>query len=533
MPFRSLGPARLSALLALPLLYAAAATWLRIAAGPDWLWFNVDPTYFYFFDALNILELTPPGHIFHPGIPVQWLGALFVRLAHPFSAVDAIVADALADPESVLRLMSYGYIAMNAVALAATGVVVALATERIAAAFLVQLAPFLSTLILKNSVFAKPESLELFATLLLIAVGFWTLRRPADAHDVRPPIAFGLVAGFGVATKITMAPIFVLPLVVLGTPRRIAIYGVAAFLSLVLFAAPALPMLPDFVAWIAKIGGSTGPYGAGAGGLIDLSVYPKSVLRLLKRPLMHGAILLAMPTLVIALVRHRRGADVPKPELRLLAGILAAQIAQTLIVAKQPSAHYMIPSYILSAAALAAVWLTWLKMCADARMERRLRLALAGILPVVLALQLHATWKTEREFTAGRELALAVDNDRFEQCARVTFTMASSLSYALMNGDFITGGRFKERLAAIGPKQDFWLEHSWHWSPLTFRSWRGEEDISATLARFPCAVFRGSLWSGIEAGVAKMTGGMTFDANCSFPGETVLVKGADCAGKLR
>ena len=47
----------------LPLCYVAAALWARQAGGPFWLWYNLDPAYFYLLDALNVLNLTPPGHI--------------------------------------------------------------------------------------------------------------------------------------------------------------------------------------------------------------------------------------------------------------------------------------------------------------------------------------------------------------------------------------------------------------------------------------------------------------------------------------
>ena len=43
-------------LLALPILFVASELWVRIQGGPNWLWFNLDPDYFYLLDALNILN---------------------------------------------------------------------------------------------------------------------------------------------------------------------------------------------------------------------------------------------------------------------------------------------------------------------------------------------------------------------------------------------------------------------------------------------------------------------------------------------
>jgi len=35
----------------------AAAFWTRAQGGPMWLWFNLDPDYFYLLDSLNIINL--------------------------------------------------------------------------------------------------------------------------------------------------------------------------------------------------------------------------------------------------------------------------------------------------------------------------------------------------------------------------------------------------------------------------------------------------------------------------------------------
>ncbi|MCH7485635.1 MAG: hypothetical protein IIC04_01445 [Proteobacteria bacterium] len=65
-----------AALAALPVAYVAVTLVLRAHTMPFWLWHNLDPDYFYLLDSLNILNLTTPGHVYHPGTTVQWLGAL-------------------------------------------------------------------------------------------------------------------------------------------------------------------------------------------------------------------------------------------------------------------------------------------------------------------------------------------------------------------------------------------------------------------------------------------------------------------------
>ena len=102
--------------LVLPVFYLAAALGARSAGGPLWLWFNLDPDYFYLLDALNIVNLTTPGHVYHPGTTVQWLGALILKLAHPLSGAEAVTAHVLADPEWYLRLIGTVFVVLDALA---------------------------------------------------------------------------------------------------------------------------------------------------------------------------------------------------------------------------------------------------------------------------------------------------------------------------------------------------------------------------------------------------------------------------------
>ena len=87
------------ALLLLPVAFMAAAFWARAQGGPTWLWFNLDPDYFYLLDALNIINLTTPGHVYHPGTTVQWLAALILQIANLGASGDDLTALVLADPE--------------------------------------------------------------------------------------------------------------------------------------------------------------------------------------------------------------------------------------------------------------------------------------------------------------------------------------------------------------------------------------------------------------------------------------------------
>ena len=136
-----------------------------------------------------------------------------------------------------------------------------------------------------------------------------------------------------------------------------------------------------------------------------------------------------------------------------------------------------------------------------------------------------------RGLADDRDRALAVDDGRFRACARVYSYSASSPSFALMLGDFMTGSRFAERLAGILPANDYWLEHWWDQSRVVLRDWRGPADLAQVLATAPCTMFRGSQWWGTEPLLKKLAPGLTFDAACSTRDETIVTRGIGCDGR--
>ena len=145
-------------LLLLPAAFFAAEWWLRAAALPYWLWFNLDPSYAYLIGGLNLLHGLPPAQFQHPGSPVQVLTAL---------AAWATPGDPVALAETILTRSSTAMFALNAAALAWLGLAVRRRFGALLPAVLAQLAPFVTMLALKHGLEVEPEPLLLFSAVLL------------------------------------------------------------------------------------------------------------------------------------------------------------------------------------------------------------------------------------------------------------------------------------------------------------------------------------------------------------------------------
>ncbi|NQV84202.1 MAG: hypothetical protein HQ494_10325 [Rhodospirillales bacterium] len=520
--------------LALPILFVVSALWVRALGGPNWLWFNLDPDYFYLLDALNILNLTTPGHVYHPGTTVQWLAALILRLTHPVMSFDNLTGLVLAESEFYLGLIAVVFTMFNGLALWALGAVGRRVFGGWTAALFLQLAPFMSMVVLKHSYHVKPEALLVLTMLVQASTAVLSLTPGLMARRRwRFAIAFGVIAGFGVATKITAFPVFLLPVFVLGIGAAAGrwagaalLYGVSALAALVIFTLPAIGAYDVFFAWMMTVSQGSGAYGGE--GSVDGAVYLQQVFKLFKRPAFHVTFILSVFVLAMTARRGLKKGIPFAPEAWLLAGIAVSQLAHVLLIAKQPNAMYLIPSFVLIPLAFVLVW-----RLGEGLLPWPLKSGVAVLLAVLVVAQGAAVVHLGEEQADKFRAAVSVDMDRFKACARVYSYAASSRSYALMLADYVTGGRFAGRLAAQGPSNDYWLEHWWDQSRMEFRGWRGRRNIQATLAQYPCVAVRATHWGVIERLLPGAMPGLTFDQMCSTPSEIITVRGADCQGRVK
>ena len=524
-------------LLILPILFIMTSLWVRLQSGPNWLWFNLDPDYFYLLDSLNILNLTTPGHVYHPGTTVQWLGAFILKLSNPLVSSELISEMVLVNPEKYLHLISVIFIFLNGFALWCVGIIGKKVFENFLAAGFLQLAPFVSMVVFKNSYHVKPESLLVFGTLMLIITALISLKSGLSGRrNGFLSLAFGGVAGFGIATKITALPIFLLPIFIFGQGRGISGWGRDAFIyclstlfAIVIFTLPAIQAYDIFFSWMATVSQGSGTYGGGnPEDAMSLGGYFANVFKLFKRPAFHVVFILAIVILVIAVWRRSKSRGSLCPEARLLAGILISQLAHVMLIATQPNAMYLIPSFILIPLAFVLTWRLGQKL-----FSKNLEKFVVVLFTALFIAQLIAVFRLSNEQAKKSQEAETVLMSDFKSCARVYSYSASSRSYALMLADFVTGGRMVEKLNAIGPKNDFWFEHWWDQSRIVFRDWNGPLNMEKVLSNYPCLVIRASHWYVLERLLPKIFPKINFDKICTVGEETLAVRGIDCYGRQK
>ena len=240
--------------------------------------YTSDPESAYLMNGVNIAMWKTVGHHDHPGTTVQTYNALVLRMTHFFRFSDNdFQTDVLLNSEYYIEVLRKSFIAVNAYVLLILGLVTFLFLGSFLAGLLLQIAPFLSVTLVQE-LFTKiaPEQFlfTVTAVLTMLLIKFYISR---DQCWKGYPLLFGLIGGFGMATKITFLPILVIPFLLLKGKLNKLIYVVSIIFSFVLFTLPAVPRYPAMFDWVFNIGTHTGIYGAGNTGFIDSAVYFSSL----------------------------------------------------------------------------------------------------------------------------------------------------------------------------------------------------------------------------------------------------------------
>jgi hypothetical protein len=507
-------------LLVLPILFVLVLFAMRGASLPFWQVFNLDPDYYYLLNGLRLVEGLPPTDVSHPGTPVQVFIALVLRLFYWGASAQAVVSAALSDPEAPLLAVTTALYPLVGLALVGLGLAFWRVTGRLEAGLLAQTAPFLSMIIPKFGLHPKPEPFLIMAAAWVVAAAL-PLLRDGDLRD-RRAVWLGGAIGFAIACKLQALTLGLVPLFLLDR-RRFLLLALAVPSAFLLFTVPAWPSADLWLDWVGRMVLHSGAYGSGAATVIEPGRYPRAVLALFGSKLIFTLVFVAsLAALAVAL--RRRRFDRPS---RLLAGIVCAQALTVLIVAKQSAAHYMVPALMLTGPALGILFV--LSAQAARPLWHRRGWALAAV--ALIAVTVPAVRGQTLELARWTREAQSLDMSRFAACARIDYDSSSSLPYALLRGDLNALGRYSPLLAARMPPDTYaWFINDHTWWRRGFMHWTRRLDIAATLAPYPCLVFRGNQPQNAIPRAFQEIPGFRLDDRCEVGEETVFTMGITCAG---
>ncbi len=422
--------------------------------GPFWLASNQDPSYVYLFSSLLIANGEPPFHIDHPGTPLQMIGAAVIRASTPFAPTNEINKSVVGASESYLARIHDVLVGIAVVALFLSGLLLWTATGSILIALVSQLLVVSLAQVHESILAVAPEPLLLSFGVLVGSVfcarySWPECDRKEDTftwHNWLLPV----VAGLGLATKVTFAPLCVLPFLLVRKLRHALASLVLLAFAFLLATLPAWGELPRMIAWLYRLSSHTGQYGRGAVGFVDSTRYWRDVLFLLSGTPALPVIWTSVAVyLTVAFCARRRRRFLPRKAMVLLA-VLLLNVLGVLLVAKHPSPRYLLPVGVCT------VFLVTLALCyvraLEARAEQRVVGTGALVLVLLGLLGLYRPWLGfENRLRAARLEADATRKVLQEQAAGrpvVQYYRCSTPEYALDLGNTYSRRRFASILKA-------------------------------------------------------------------------------------
>lgn len=465
-------------LLILPLSLCGTALVIKNANGPYYLRTNSDPEYAFLLMSLNIAQgKDNPGYL-HPGTTLILLDGIFLKINNLLLPHGNIKMDVLKRPEHYLDKLNSVLIALNSVTLFLLGLLTYFATRKMSFSLLVQLSPFLSTSSMLSMARVSLEPLLLFASLFFVLVLVVSLRFANNQRIMLIP--FAVISGFALATKVTFAPLLVIPFFFFSCWAYRAYFILGVLMSFELFTLPLMKNYEQIYKWLGDIITHKGHYGEGALGLINISTFLQDARNLIREEKIFAYVFLGTICFIIVSLGFSKLRNVLLNNLhfKLLIGISLAQLFGILITLK----HYA-PRYILPSSALTGVALLFIFMCVSAlnkEIKFNLKIVIflfAIIVSFSIRVQVDKVQAVVSNNSKNRDIAFSLvhkSENEYEDSIKILAYGSSSLQYALHFGNsWWSNQNFSKELESIYGTQYYFLTGGpdiidWSFKPIIF-----------------------------------------------------------------
>jgi len=312
---------------------------------------SVDPEYIYLFNGLNVANFNFPSHVDHPGTPMQMFIALDLRLVHLFRPGSSLNVDVFKNPEYYISSIRISLVLFYSIALFLLGLLIYTKTDNIILSIFFQLTPFVSysLLTLLNRIIIEQFFIFTEICLILLIVLF-IIEENNKQHTLidKYVLLFSIVIGFSIATKITFAPLFIIPFILLHGYKKKLLYTLFSILSFGIFAFPIFNRWVYFRNWVINLFIHSGPYGSGKSTIIDINSYKNNIKEIYSIdtffPIVFFILIIACILYWLPFLKVKVKND---KYYKGLVGIALSMVLMVVLVAKQFNYTYLTPAILL------------------------------------------------------------------------------------------------------------------------------------------------------------------------------------------
>lgn len=485
----------------IPLLFLIFIVIFSIYRGPYYNGCNIDPSYAYLLNSLSLIYLTQPGHIDHPGTPLQMIGAGLIiieyGLKNLFGTTRSIQDDVILHPEQYLVMMNLVLNGIVGLLLYINGLVIFYNSGLWLGVLLFQLIPFYYSTMPNFMTRGSPDCLLVIALLLLSLVLIKSISHPDFAViNSKKIVLFGIIIGFGLASKITMLPFLLFCLIPRGVYKKIYLFFItlAAFF---MFTLPILPQYGRFSRWVYSLITHKGVYGQGPVGFPDLSslwLNFKNIAR--QEPLFIAIIVLlfCVTSILLYVKRRCRDSEPVNKLLKIFSIYLLIVSLQLVMTMKHYAINYLIPSMSLTGLIFFSITAMRNYICFNKKIYfTTLTLLIVTVLFGIMASYqgLTKTYYYFKYFKIDKSRVIEKVHD-YPHCKTIYYYTASSVEYAFAHGNMYSRGNFANKLDELYPGNIFY--DIWTSKFFTYKQY--DIDFDPVKQQYECFLFHGLAFGG-------------------------------------
>lgn len=319
----------------------------------DWYGAGYDPSYAYLYNSLNVATFRLVGHFDHPGTPMQITGAVILHITWLIADrnSETLTEDVLSNPEYYLRILNIATAVISSLFLWLIAILLQRKTKSLWIALLFQMSPFISGVILYNGFLrTSQESMLMVASLAFAAYCLIWLFDNGNTPKKKHLMVFGIISGFGLASKMIFAPLILIPLMLFRNKPDMKRLLVTTIISFIIFTLPIVPLYPNMGWWVIRLFIHSGIYGTGSMTVVEPGSYVQSLKELiLSEPLFLMIFIISVVFLISVIIdKVRTKKWFSQKEYVLILAIVLTQTLGFIITAKHPKASYLLPYECLS-----------------------------------------------------------------------------------------------------------------------------------------------------------------------------------------
>lgn len=321
---------------------------LREAWGHYYYALHSDPSYLYLINGLNIATLKPSAHVDNPGTTTQVFSALVLKVSSLINGTEDLQKDIILQPDKYIILINRALFLVCLLFLFLFGVFAFEFTGSLWFSLFLQTVPFYSWQLMRIFLKVSPEMMIFISCLLWVAT---LLRLSAKddfkEHPLRYTIWFAVLTAFSLATKLTMIPFVLIPLILM--PLRPSLnYLMLCFIIFHLFIFPAWTHYDYLIGWIGKLFKHSNLYGTGSPTVIE---FPQAFFSFLKLIALEHPFYLIVTVSIILLAKIFSSTSLRTLrhfiDVKILISLITVALVQLMMISKHFNPHYLIPSLML------------------------------------------------------------------------------------------------------------------------------------------------------------------------------------------